>query len=198
MITAGILCIAVCAGLVSGNLRENRQAAESSGRRLSAVREHISENMQSENENTDEITPLPYTAEEKEMPVEEVGGEDYIGILSIPALELEMPVTSECSLYTLRDTIGRYYGSVRTGDLVIAGHNYQSGFGRLRQLTPGDILTFTEMDGEQHSYTVGELEILEPGDVEDMIQSSYELSLYTCTYTGRQRFTVRCKEDKKN
>ena len=49
------------------------------------------------------------------------------------------------------------------------------------------------MDGETYSYTVAESEALEPRQVEDMVASGYDLSLFTCNYTGSYRYTVRCR-----
>ena len=195
LIILGVLSLAVCIWLVSGNIRESRQARDSVTRRLGAVKEYIAGVREDPAANEAEEEGFFSSEPEKEMPVAEIGGDQYIGILSLPTLGLEMAVTSECSLYTLRETVGRYSGSVRTGDLVIAGHNYSTGFSQLRQLSLGDQLTFTEMDGQVHSYTVQELEILEPDSVDQMINSDWELSLYTCTYTGRQRLTVRCSEE---
>ena len=54
------------------------------------------------------------------------------------------------------------------------------------------------MDGEVFTYHVGEIEMLKPDQVTDMVQSSWDLTLYTCNYTASQRFTVRCKLTESN
>lgn len=41
---------------------------------------------------------------------------------------------------------------------------------------------------------VEEIEILNADDIKRMIESDWELSLYTCTYNGKQRVTIRCRE----
>ena len=38
-----------------------------------------------------------------------------------------------------------------------------------------------------------ELEVLQPTAISKMVQSKYDLSLFTCTYDGTTRFTVRCR-----
>ena len=37
-------------------------------------------------------------------------------------------------------------------------------------------------------------EILQPGDVEEMLSGGWALTLFTCTLGGRTRVTVRCEE----
>lgn len=72
-----------------------------------------------------------------EMAATEIEGEDYIGILEIPSLEIVLPVMAEWSDSNLKIAPCRYHGSAYSGDLVIAGHNYRTHFGALwRQLPP--------------------------------------------------------------
>lgn len=127
-----------------------------------------------------------------EMTVAEIDGYGYIGYLSIPALELELPVMSEWDYTRLKIAPCRYYGSTKTDDLVICGHNYTRHFGTLKNLQAGDLVFFTDMDGVTISYEVKEVETLQPTQITEMIESGYDLTLYTCTYGGQARVTVRC------
>lgn len=128
-----------------------------------------------------------------EMPAQQIDGEAYIGVLTIPALGLELPIMRDWSYPGLRKSPCRYYGSAYTNDLVIAGHNYNRHFGGLANLSVGDAVAFTDMSGNQFSYRVEELEMLQPAAVEQMTASGWDLTLFTCTYSGRARVTVRCR-----
>ena len=75
---------------------------------------------------------------------------------------------------------------------MIAAHNYASHFGGLSGLSGGEQVIFVDMDNVVSSYTVVAVEILPPTAVEEMTNGEYDLSLYTCTYGGRSRVTVRC------
>ena len=79
-----------------------------------------------------------------------------------------------------------------TDDLVIAAHNYQSHFGRLKELKKGDTVTFTDMEGAVHTYEVRVIRTLQPDAVDEVIHSWYDLVLYTCTPGGATRVTVFC------
>lgn len=89
----------------------------------------------------------------------------------------------------------RYSGSAYEGAFVLAGHNYRSHFGTLRELQPGDTLTFTDTLGDVFSYRVEEVEVLAPTDVAQMLDERWDLSLFTCTPSGQARVTVRCTKN---
>lgn len=126
------------------------------------------------------------------MAVVTAGDYRYAGYLSIPVLGLELPVMEDWSYARLRVAPCRYSGSVEGGDLVIAAHNYSSHFGRLRYLQEGDAVLFTDAEGETTAYEVALVETLSPYAVEEMTDSGYDLTLFTCTYGGQARVTVRC------
>ena len=121
-----------------------------------------------------------------------VDGYDCIGVLSIPVLELELPVLTDWSYAKLKVAPCHYFGSCYGPDFVIAAHNYRSHFGRLSALEPGDLVLFTDMGGTVHYYEVVLLETLPGNATEEMITSGFDLSLYTCTPGGASRVTVRC------
>ncbi|MGN1344110.1 MAG: sortase, partial [Traorella sp.] len=127
-----------------------------------------------------------------EMPTIEIDGHFYVGRLDIEALGLSLPVMNSSSSSNLKIAPCRYYGSVYTDDMVIAAHNYRSHFARLNELTSDDIVKFTDVDGNEFFYQVVGLEVLKPTNVDLMIHSDYDLTLYTCTYGGASRITIRC------
>ena len=53
-------------------------------------------------------------------------------------------------------------------------------------------ILFTDLDGNVTHYAVAEIQVLGPGQVEDMTSGDYPLTLFTCTYGGKSRITVRC------
>lgn len=135
-----------------------------------------------------------------EIPEVELDGYFYIGCLSVPALGLELPVMDEWSYPGLKIAPCRYCGSAMTNDLVIAAHNYSRHFGNIKNLSPGDTVYFIDAAGTVFVYEVAELDVLAPMDVEEMTAGGYDLTLFTCTYGGQSRITVRCSraEDAEN
>lgn len=127
-----------------------------------------------------------------ELPVVMLDGYDYIGVISIPAIDIKLPVMSNWSYPKLKISPCREFGSSRTDDLVIAAHNYESHFGKLGSVSVGDNVIFTDMDGVENHYIVQKTDILQPTDVDAVEHSGYDLVLYTCTYGGKTRITVFC------
>lgn len=127
-----------------------------------------------------------------DMPTENIGGWDLIGVLEIPACDLTLPIIGEWSYPALKAAPARYAGSVYKDNLVIAGHDYKSHFGKIYTLQIGDAVIFTDMDDNVFCYTVSEIEILQPTDIEEMLSDVCDLTLFTCTYSGQSRLTVRC------
>lgn len=127
-----------------------------------------------------------------EMKAVMIDGYAYVGYLSIPSLGLELPVMSDWDYDRLKLAPCRYSGAPATNNLVIAGHNYVRHFGPLDRLNPGDVVDFTDMEGQTYHYTVTVVDVLAPTAVEEMTSGAYDLSLFTCTYDGQTRLTVRC------
>ena len=129
---------------------------------------------------------------EELLKVAELDGAYYIGVLTIPALEKILPIQSDWSETKLKSTPCRYSGSIEEGELVIAGHNYKKHFTGLSKLAQGDSVVFTDLEGNQRFYEVREIYTVAATDIEGMIDSGYDLSLFTCNYGGKARVTVRC------
>lgn len=182
----GMACMAIGAVLVLAalslfayNSYEDKKAGEASDALLSGVESAIRENGDLSDYDLD-------------MTVVGIDGYNCIGCLTIPALRLELPVISEWSYANLQAAPCRYTGSAATDDLVIAAHNYREHFGSLSKISPGDEVYFMDMNGKLYSYQVVEVDVLNPIAVEEMTSGEYDLTLFTCTYGGQSRTTVRC------
>ncbi len=182
--TAGVLCIISAAVLLFYNSYENKNAQKSSAELMKSIVSVISEN------ELKEHIEDPF---DTEMKTEKINGYDYIGYLYIAPYDLLLPVMSEWDYTRLKISPCRYYGSTKTDNLVIAAHNYTSHFGYLGKLKPGDSIIFTDMEGSESHYLVTLIEVLQPTDVEKVKDTGDDLILYTCTYRGVARVTVRCE-----
>ena len=130
------------------------------------------------------------------MPSAEIDGRLYIGIISIPRLDLDLPVTSDWSYEKLKYTPCRFSGSVYEGNAVIAAHNNKSHFRRITELSQGDTVIFIDLAGNKFFYRVESSEVLHPDNTQELMSGGFELSLFTCTVAGNSRYTVRCVLEK--
>ena len=185
--TVGTLLVCFALGLFIYNNLENKKAKENSDAVMVALRSVVSETALAD------IETDPF---DKEMTVKEIDGYGYIGYISIPALDLDLPVMADCDYGRLKISPCRYYGSTKTDNLVIAAHNYKYHFGYLGSLEIGDTVMFTDMAAETRYYTITSVEMLTPADVDKVKDTGDDLILYTCTYGGSKRITVRCSYTK--
>ena len=188
----GALLILAAAGLTCWNIAQASRAENASAgvaQKLSALQEEAQPPLQTESGNTDTD---PAWLPGMEMPVTTVDGREYLGMLRIAQLELELPVAAQWSYPVLKEVPCRYKGSAYDADLILMAHNYESHFGRIRQLRPGDAVTFEDAAGNLFSYQVADLEELPGTAVEAMEAGQWDLTLFTCTYGGRSRIAVRC------
>ena len=207
MITIGLLLIAAALFLVSYNLYDELRAEQAAKQAVTQLDAYLPAEAAPEAPTDpvedqdplvrDERTVIPdyVLSPNMEMPVETINGTDFIGVLSIPALELELPVISQWNDANLKTAPCRYSGSAYLNNLIICGHNYTSHFGNLKNLCEGDIATFTDMDGNVFTYIMVERETLQPTSIDAMESGDWDLTLFTCTVGGQSRVTVRFERE---
>ena len=135
---------------------------------------------------------------EMEMPEVSIPGLEEagcIGILEIPSINIKLPVLSTWSYSLLKKAPCRYSGSIYLNNMVIAAHNSDAHFKKISNLQEGDIVTFTDAVGNVFTYTVAGIELLQPNEVDNMTNGQWPLTLFTCTYGGASRVTVRCEKN---
>lgn len=181
-IVFGIALVASAAALISYNVYVDNKAAKG----IDEIINQISIDAVQEAQPDYILNP------NMEMPIISVNGVDYVGKISIPELELELPVISDCTYPNLKIAPCRYSGSAYLNNMVIAGHNYSSFFGTLKNISTDNKIVFTDIDGNVFMYEVDDIQVLLPTDIENMIVSDWDLTLFTCTVGGRTRFAVRC------
>ncbi len=197
-IIIGLLFITAALCLTVYNLYDEYRAGQSARQAVEHLKEEIpAENNSGQTENGEREVPDYILNPNMEMPAEDYEGNEYIGILSIPSLNLELPVISEWSYPNLKIAPCRYSGSAYLDNMAIAAHNYRSHFGLLKNLSKGDEIFFTDMDGNRFDYEVVAVETLTPFAVEEIVDGGYDLSLFTCTLSGQARVTVRCDRVRK-
>lgn len=183
------------------NTVDARRAGNASSQALAVLQEAID---QYEEPDIDAETVVPSETEavseeiltELTEPAElqcfEVEGYDYIGYLSIPGLELELPVMSQISEERLYKAPCLQFGTPMTNDAVIAGHNYKYHFLPLHDIQIGEQVHFTYLNGFVVRYAVSRWEIVAPTDISAVQNSEHDLVMYTCTSGGTNRVAVFC------
>lgn len=182
LIAIGFSLLAVSVSIIGSNIHRENESFNSAEKTLTELKKYITANSESENKKTDEEI--------------EIDGSKYIGIISIPKLNVELPVVKNFSYDDLEKSPCRYYGSVKENDLVIAAHNYKNFFSGIDTLNSDDKIIFTQCDGSVHVYGVSYTEVLNGYQSDKMLdkKDDWDLTLFTCDWSGYSRITVRAIE----
>ena len=189
LVIAGAVLILSALLLFCYNRVEDYQAGQASERLMEQMESIL---VTQPMETKGETEPTEETLD-PELPVVVIDGNEYVGYLEIPDIELKLPVQADWSYPKLQISPCREAGSSRTDDLIIAAHNYWTHFGRLKTLPEGTVVTFTDMDGIVNTYTIVQNFSLDPTRSEVVYSSGYPLVLYTCNPGGETRVVVMCQ-----
>ena len=179
----GIVCILAALTLTGYNWNQSRAAGEESAHALETMFVQLPEA---------EKDGVVGNALDAEMPTVQIDGRSYVGRVDIPRLGISLPVLAEWTEEGADIAPCRYKGSVYNGTLIIAGHNFSSHFGNLGQLADGDNVTFVDVTGAAYHYIVLTAETIDGYDLRGMEEGEWDLTLFTCNFSGIERTTVRC------
>lgn len=184
LVIIGVFLILISLTMTIYNKYEDLKAGKDANETLNIIKNEITSQKHV-------IDTLP-TDEVREMKTININGDEFIGTITIPSINLELPVLSKFSNSNLKKAPCRYYGNLFTNDLIICAHAYETFFANLNKLKQNDLIIFTDVDGNIYTYEVLEVEVLKETDVDKMVNNEFDLTLYTCTYDNTGRVTVRC------
>lgn len=209
MMSFGGLLLAAALGLACYTLVGEYQAEKNADEALVQVEQLMEEELLPDSSletiKAEEVqTPVEETQEAPaETEPQETAGDgmtvrmidqvDYIGVIEIPSLSLKLPIINDWDDAKLKIAPCRYVGSAYDGNMIISGHSYKKHFRYIRNLPVGASVIFTDFEGTRFVYEVTSYEVIGGTDVENMLSGDWDLSLFTCTYNGSARHTVRCK-----
>lgn len=180
LIILGILCILLSITLYIKNKYQELDTGKKSKEILDIIETKINVSDKEEiKSNTEDL-------------VLNISGYDYIGVINIPSLNIKLPIMRETDYDRLAISPCKYYGNITTNDLVLCAHDYINQFGKISNLKEDDIVIITDVLGNNYVYKVVLTEELNPTDITNMIDSPFDLTLYTCSYGALKRITVRC------
>lgn len=182
MIAVGFLCIGAALSLTLQSRNQEQRAEAAVADLVPQLERYIAETASHEDNAG-------------EMQVLQIDGTDYLGLISIPSVGIETPVIGELTDPNLNLAPCLYSGSYLEDSMVVGGHNYAGHFSPLPQVAVGDTVSFQDVNGRRFDYQVAALETLKGDDVDRMLEEGWDLTLFTCTYSGAERVTVRCKAD---
>ncbi|MBQ1349036.1 MAG: sortase [Ruminococcus sp.] len=191
ILLAGLLCMAAALAVFLHNRFESQQAQTASAEIVAELSGQIAAESEEQGET------FPTDNPDRSMPELTVQDARYAGILTIPELELELPVLASFDYDSLQVTPCLYSGTIYRRNMVIGAHNYDAHFGRISELGIGSEVNFTDVENHTYSCEVVNLEMLKPNQndvlTEKQHENDWDITLFTCNFSGTERITVRCK-----
>lgn len=209
LMIAGAILIAGAIALAGYNFYDSSKAEKASDAVMNELvalieqnsKEQETEKLPEDHTDPDESThageetdpPEHVAYPDMSMPTVIINGRSYIGYVEFPTLNLVLPVAGEKWNYDyLAETPCLYKGSVYKDSAIIAGHNYTAHFGRLDNLQKGAAVKFVDAKGNVFQYEVGWTELIDETDVEGLTGGDdWDMTLFTCNYSGDKRYTLR-------
>ena len=127
---------------------------------------------------------------------------DVIGLIKIPAIDLEYPILGGTTMKMIDTSIIRFYGGEinEYGNVSLAGHNNYNGtmFGKNKNLKVEDKILLTDLTGRTIEYVIYDIFVTDPNDtsiLETKDEKTREVTLITCKNGRSQRLIIKARED---
>ena len=133
---------------------------------------------------------VPLSRQDNAMPMLSLDGTDFVGILELPNLDLALPVGGNWGDANRHPC--RLDGSVYDGTLQIGGTSQKGQFDAYRDLSVGDTLYFTDMEGNRYAYRISQMRYESHADQTALQQNDAALTLFIKNIYGFDYLIVFC------
>lgn len=183
----GLLCVTAALLLTSYNLISDFYYGKKANAKVNEILKEIDINVEENNEEVNNIEDYKFN----NLKSYKIDNNYYVGIIEIPSIEITLPVINDSSERSLLIAPGVYVGTPYEPNFVICGHNRITFFSKIKNLTIDDEVYFMDLDGNIFEYKVALKDIIPQENIDEMINSGYDLTLFTCNYDETQRVTLR-------
>lgn len=127
-----------------------------------------------------------------EMPVLEIEGQDFSGIVDIPAFGLMLPIYNTWDSRKVTSFPCRFYGTVYDGSLIVGGSDQEGQFDCFEKIQNGSTVIITDMTGAEFYYTVVRIDRAKSAEADILINEDADLTLFVRDAYSLDYIIVRC------
>jgi len=130
------------------------------------------------------------------MPMVEIDGRNYIGILEIPAYGTSLPIGSQWDSGTVSEYPCRYLGSTYDSSLIIGGSDNKGQLDFVKKISNEDLITVTDTTGQRFTYKVTDIRRTKDVSTENLTSKEADLVLFARNTYSLDYTVIRCTLDK--
>ena len=134
---------------------------------------------------------IPEERRDNTMSVYPVDGIDFVGILEMPRYESVLPVCATWGQVTNYPC--RYDGSVYDRTLQIGATTQKGQYDFYREISVGDVVHFTDMEGNRYTYTVTSLHYEQHADQTALDREASDLTLFVKNIYAFEYLIISCR-----
>lgn len=133
---------------------------------------------------------VPEARRDNSMPVLSLEGEDYVGILEMPAFGSAQPVGAHWVGVSRYPCL--FGGSVYDRSIQIGATTQKGQYGFYREISVGDTLYFTDMTGNRYTYTVTDIRYAKDASQKTLGSRDADLTLFIKNVYAFEYILVFC------
>ena len=119
---------------------------------------------------------VPEERRDNSMPILSIDGTDFVGILEMPRYESTLPVRSDWGHLTKYPC--RFSGSIYDRTIQIGTTSQKGQYDFYREISVGDTVIFTDVEGNRYTYTVTNLQYERHADQTTLNRKESALTLF--------------------
>jgi len=140
----------------------------------------------------EESQGIPGEMHDPEMPVVEIEGNDFVGMIEVPKYSKALPVYGSWEKNKITDFPCRYMGSMYDGSLIIGTVEDLGQFDIAKGLAGGDEVTFTDVTGLKYTYIITDAYKTKDVSTAALMAAEGELVLFVRSTYGTDYMVICC------
>ena len=133
---------------------------------------------------------VPEERSEHTMPTVSIDGIDFVGLLEIPRYGSALPVCADWGTPTKYPC--QFYGSIYDRTMQIGGTSQKGQYDFYREISVGDAIYFTDMEGNRYGYSVTNIRYEKSADQAALQRDAASLTLFIKNIYALEYMIIFC------
>ena len=124
------------------------------------------------------------------MPILSIDGTDFVGVLEMPRYDSSLPVCASWGNLTKNPC--KFGGNIYESTMQIGATSQKGQYDFYREISVGDTVIFTDIEGNRYTYAVTNLQYRQSADQTTLAEKDAALTLFIKNVYGFEYLIVSC------